>query len=195
MNIWFTEDGVISLVCCCLVAEFCLILCNPMVCSPLGFSVHGILQAIILEWVGISSSVRSSWPRDWTQVSWIAGRFFTCWAIIEESPFLLLMTINSLVLYNKYSLPLVSSGNCCASHGFKMKCNLFDKKPLSFPLFFLQLFKLSCEHVELDSCCCTADPPLPSLWKRVSAASQWWDLLLISHKSSANSFTPQFLVH
>ena len=113
-------------------------LCDPMVCSPLGFSVHGILQAIILEWVGISSSVRSSWPRDWTQVSCIAGRFFTCWAIIEESPFLLLMTINSLVLYNKYSLPLVSSGNCCASHGFKMKCNLFDKKPLSFPLFFLQ---------------------------------------------------------
>ena len=35
----------------CLVAQSCLILCNPMDCSPPGFSVHGILQARILEWV------------------------------------------------------------------------------------------------------------------------------------------------
>ena len=45
-----------------------------------GSSIHGILQARILEWVAISSSRRSSWPRDWTQVSrisCIANRFFT----------------------------------------------------------------------------------------------------------------------
>ena len=41
-----------------------LTLCDPMDCSPLGSSVHGILQARILEWVIISSSRRSSWPRD-----------------------------------------------------------------------------------------------------------------------------------
>ena len=46
-----------------------LTLCDPMDCSPLGSSVHGILQARILEWVIISSSRRSSWPRDWTHVS------------------------------------------------------------------------------------------------------------------------------
>ena len=47
-----------------------------------GSSVHGILQARILEWVAISSS-RSSWPRDQTRVSCIAGRFFTVWATRE----------------------------------------------------------------------------------------------------------------
>ena len=42
--------------------------CNPMDCSP-GFSVHGILQARVLEWVAISFSRGSSWPRDWTCIS------------------------------------------------------------------------------------------------------------------------------
>ena len=42
--------------------------------SPPGSSVHGILQARVLEWVAISFSRGSSWPRDWTQVSCIAGR-------------------------------------------------------------------------------------------------------------------------
>jgi len=51
-----------------------------MDCSPSGFSVHGILQARILEWVAISFSKGSSQPRDQTQVSRIAGRFFTIWA-------------------------------------------------------------------------------------------------------------------
>ena len=51
-----------------------------MDCSLLGFSVHGIFQARVLEWVAISFSRGSSWPRDWTQVSCIAGRHFTLWA-------------------------------------------------------------------------------------------------------------------
>ena len=46
-------------------------------CSPLSSSVHGILQARILEWAAISFSRRSSWPRDWNHVSCTAGRFFT----------------------------------------------------------------------------------------------------------------------
>ena len=48
-----------------------------MDCSPPGSSVLGILQARILEWVAISFSRGASWPQDQTQVSWIAGRFFT----------------------------------------------------------------------------------------------------------------------
>ena len=63
-----------------LLAQLCLTLHNPTDCSPPGFSVHGILQARILEWVAISFSRGSSWPRDWTLVSCIAGRFFTIWA-------------------------------------------------------------------------------------------------------------------
>ena len=48
--------------------------------SPPGFSAHGILQDGILEWVTLSSSRGSSQPRDQTQVSCIAGRFFTSWS-------------------------------------------------------------------------------------------------------------------
>ena len=45
-------------------------LCDSMDCSPPGSSVHGILQARVLEWVAISSSTGSSWPKDRTFVSW-----------------------------------------------------------------------------------------------------------------------------
>ena len=66
-----------------LVAQSCPILCDPMDCSPPGSSVHGIFQARILDWVAISFSSGSSQPRDWTQVSCTAGRFFTDWAMRE----------------------------------------------------------------------------------------------------------------
>ena len=42
--------------CVCSVTQLCPTLCNPMDCSPPGFSVHGILQARILEWVAMPSS-------------------------------------------------------------------------------------------------------------------------------------------
>ena len=58
-------------------------LSDSMDCSPPGSSVHGILQARILEWVAIPFSRGSSWPRDWTWVPCIAGRFFTIWATRE----------------------------------------------------------------------------------------------------------------
>ena len=69
-----------------LAAQLCLTLCNPMdFCSPAGSSVHGILQARILQWVAISFSRGSSWSRDQTLVSLIAGKFFTIWPISEAS--------------------------------------------------------------------------------------------------------------
>ena len=68
----------------CEVAQSCPTLCDPMDCSPPGSCVHGILQARILEWVAISFSRRSSWPRDWTQVSCITGRCFNLWATRES---------------------------------------------------------------------------------------------------------------
>ena len=52
-------------------------LCDPVDCSPPGSSVRGILQARMLEWVAMPFSRGSSWPRDQTWVSCIAGRFFT----------------------------------------------------------------------------------------------------------------------
>ena len=61
---------------CCLVAQSCLTLWDPMDCGPPGSSVHGILQARILGWVVISFSRGSSWCRDQTCISCIAGGFF-----------------------------------------------------------------------------------------------------------------------
>ena len=55
-------------------AQSCLTLCDPM-----DYTVHGILQAGVLEWVAFPFSRGSSQPRDWTEVSRIAGRFFTSW--------------------------------------------------------------------------------------------------------------------
>ena len=53
-------------------AQLCLTLCDPM-----DYTVHGILQARILEWVAVRFSRGSSQPRDWTQVSRTAVGFFT----------------------------------------------------------------------------------------------------------------------
>ena len=57
--------------------------CDPMRCSPPGSSVHGTLQARILEWVATPFSRGSSWPGDRTQISCTAGRLFTIWATRE----------------------------------------------------------------------------------------------------------------
>ena len=54
-----------------------------------GSLVHGILQARTLEWVAISFSKGSSWPRDWTLVSCIPGRFFIIWTTRAKSQLLL----------------------------------------------------------------------------------------------------------
>ena len=56
-----------------------------MDCSPPGSSVHGIPQTRILKWVAILFSRGCSPPRDWTQVSFISGKFFTIWATREAS--------------------------------------------------------------------------------------------------------------
>ena len=63
-----------------LVAQSCPTLCDPMDCSPPGSSVHGILQARILEWVAIPFSRGSSRARDGTWVLLHADGFFTVWA-------------------------------------------------------------------------------------------------------------------
>ena len=62
-------------------AQSCPTLCDPMDYSPPASSVHGIFQARILEWFAVSFSRVSSQPRDWTQVSYTAGRF-----LLTESP-------------------------------------------------------------------------------------------------------------
>ena len=92
-----------------LVAQSCLTLCNPMECSLPGSSVHGILQARILEWVAIPFSRGSSQPREWTWVSCTTGRFFTVWAtrevpvLLSKSFLLIYFIYSSLYLLTPYS--------------------------------------------------------------------------------------------
>ena len=81
------------------VTQPCLTLCDPMDC------IHGILQARILEWVAFPFSRGSSQPRDQTQVSCIAGRFFTIWATREALTSL--MALHKCHLIRKI-LPMMS---------------------------------------------------------------------------------------
>ena len=63
--------------------------CDPVDSSPLGFSVHGIFQARILEWVAISSSRGSFWPRNWIYVFCIDRWILYHW-VTWEAQFLFL---------------------------------------------------------------------------------------------------------
>ena len=65
------------------VTQSCPTLCDPMDCSLPDSFAPGISQARVLQWVAISFSRGSSWPRDWTQVFCLAGRHFTVWATRE----------------------------------------------------------------------------------------------------------------
>ena len=60
---------------------------HQTVCDPMNYTLHGILQARILEWVAVPFSKGSSQPRDRTQVSHIAGGFFTSWVKREAQEY------------------------------------------------------------------------------------------------------------
>ena len=78
--------------------------CNSMDCSQPGSSIHGVLQARIPEWVAISFSRGSSPPRDQTQVSCIAGRFFTAEPPWKPQPLSMVLPISSgfTIVKNSY---------------------------------------------------------------------------------------------
>ena len=119
--------------------QSCSTLCNPMDCSPPRSSVHGILQTRILEWVAIPFSRGFSWPRDRTQVSSIAGRFFTIWASRETN----LLPPCSKAHYLLSEFQEEPSTHCCfhlclspASFPTQLPHNFFSTiaKPISFKI-------------------------------------------------------------
>ena len=119
------------------VAQSCPTLCNPM------DTIRGILQAWILEWVAFPFSRGSFQPRDWTQVSRIAGGFFTSWATREVS------VIYSLIACQNKFKNLSKN----AARDLLCKCRYFVKNNLEivnwhvfgqivsglFPFFFFNL--------------------------------------------------------
>ena len=82
------------------VAQMCPTLCDPMDWSPPCSSVHGLLQGRIVEWIAMHFSRGSSQLRDWTQVSCIAGRFFTVWATWEALQVCIIITITLSLFFN-----------------------------------------------------------------------------------------------
>ena len=92
-------------------------------CDPMDYIVHGILQVRILEWIAFPFSRGSFQPRDRTQVSHIAGKFFTSWATREAHPsrgkwqvervkYLCFLCSIKCVLYLKQNL----AGHLASSH-------------------------------------------------------------------------------
>ena len=100
-----------------LVAQSCLTLCDPMDCSPPGFSVLGSLQARMPEWFAISVSGGSSWPRDWTWVSCIAGRFSTVW-LTRKAPSFSIKWVKSLSRVQFFVIPWTVAYQAPPSMGF-----------------------------------------------------------------------------
>ena len=79
------------------VAQSCPTLCDPMDCGPPGSSVNGISEARILEWVAISFSRGSFWPRDRTHISSIGGWISYHWATreIREAQCYYVLSVNT----------------------------------------------------------------------------------------------------
>ena len=111
---------------CVLCAELLqswLTLCDPMDCSPPGSSDHGILQARIQEWVAMPSSRASSWPRDWTHISYVSC--ISRWVLyhLGKTPlyiFVLYNTHTLILLYQSHICIFIGSHNCdvCSSVKF-----------------------------------------------------------------------------
>ena len=76
----------------------------PTLSDPMDYTVHRILQARTLEWVAFPFSRGSSQPRDWTQVSHVAGGFFTSWVRLISILYPVIWTWKSeLSVWNNYS--------------------------------------------------------------------------------------------
>ena len=118
-----------------LVAQPCPTLWDPMDCSQPGSSVCGILQARILEQAAIPFSGGSSAPRDQTQVSCIAGRFFPIWATKESHKCMHIYTYICVYLF------VCSSAQSC-----RTLCDPMDRSTTSLPVLH-HLPELAQTHV------------------------------------------------
>ena len=108
------------LYCCAKSLQSCLTLCDPMDCSLPGFTIHGILQARILEWVAMPSSRGSSPLRDGTQVSYVSyigrqvlGKPMLYIALCQKRCFKKQVSEEEAEL-EKWTYPL----RCCSEVGF-----------------------------------------------------------------------------
>ena len=144
-----------------------------MGCSLPGSSGHGIFQARILQWVAISFSRGSSWPRDQTQVSCTASQFFTNWASIEyvscsfvfaspssishfvygSIPYVVHISLKlSSLLYVLCSSDCIISYQCLQVHwSFHPPPQIYSRAPLGEIFILVIVLSLMAESEELKS--------------------------------------------
>ena len=92
---------------CSSVTKLCSTHCDPMDCSLPGSSVHGIYHARILEWVAISFSKASPWPRDQTHVSCIGKQILYHWATSEAHELGLIRTLGPSIFGKVHQVVLL----------------------------------------------------------------------------------------
>ena len=155
-----------------------------------GSSVHGILQSRILEWVAIPFSRGSSQPRDWTQVSHIAGGFFAIWAT-REAPTNIIYSVIYTYIFSYIYIYIQLYIHIFISSSFLHR-SLQDSE-CSFlcctigPCFLTILYTVECKHVMFLA------------WRKVNRKMtySWLKSLSFSHTTKSllslciHSFIPQ----
>ena len=133
---WFSS----LCVCVCVCTQSCPTLCNPIHCSLPGSSLCGTLQARILEQFAISFSRGSSWPRDWTLISWISytGRWSLYHWVTWEAP-------SKLIQYHISVFIFVSQGTKACKQASKLEG---ESRWLPFT-FFQSQWKLNLKNHSL----------------------------------------------
>ena len=144
-----------------------------MDCSLPGSSVHGILLAKILEWVAMSFSRETSWPRNQTQIFCIVGRLFTNWAMYSVVEFLngprfTLSSDDLLLVHRKHTTP------CLVRCRVIFKCRLTFTFPWSQcsgqqPHFFLIFLRRGSDNGQTPGAYIYSPGGCPSaimLWRR-----------------------------
>ena len=178
-----------------------------MDCSLPGSSVHGSFQARILEWVAISFSRRSSQPRDWTQVSRIAGRRFTVWAT-REAIYTVAVYISQFIPLPSLTLwyPYLSSLDLCLSFWLTRSSLPFSYYHIyaliyniRFPLFWLHSDSLWV-HPRFCKWQLSIQPLSFLLWEGKINGSQllwqWkWSHSVMSDSSLPHGLQPTRLLH
>ena len=141
------------------VAQLC-----PTLCDPMDYTVHGIIQARILEWVAIPFSMGSCQHRDWTQVSRIAGRFLYQLSH-QGSPRILEWVVYPFSRESSWSRNW--NGVSCIAGGFftswAIRIHISPLLWISFPFRLLQ-------SMEQSSLCCTGGFHYLSIFYIVSVA-------------------------
>ena len=124
--------------------------CDPIDCSLPGSSVHGILQARILEWIAISLSRLSSQRSNQTQVSCLAGRFFTDWATREAQ--VSSLVFRSLIRFELFFIHgMWKYSNFILLHELS---SVFSTVCWPYCLFYIVYFLLHCRRLVDSKCVC-----------------------------------------